>query len=162
MRYRLVRELAADGVVVAVACRVLAVSTAGYYEWEERAPSARAVADQALSEQIVEIHAMSRGSYGAPWVHAELRLGQGVRCGRKRVARLMRSAGLHGIYRRRGRHARLLRAEPVEPEVVEDEQVGGEEASEDLLGRVVDAGLRHLAEVVVGRGEADGASGADG
>ena len=106
MRYRLVRELAADGVVVAVACRVLAVSTAGYYEWGERAPSARAVADQALSEQIVEIHAMSRGSYGAPRVHAELRLGQGVRCGRKRVARLMRSAGLHGIYRRRGRHAR--------------------------------------------------------
>ena len=106
MRYRLVRELAADGVVVAVACRVLAVSTAGYYEWGERAPSARAVADQALSEQIVEIHAMSRGSYGAPRVHAELRLGRGVRCGRKRVARLMRSAGLHGIYRRRGRHAR--------------------------------------------------------
>ena len=106
MRYRLVRELAADGVVVAVAWRVLAVSTAGYYEWRERAPSARAVADQALSEQIVEIHAMSRGSYGAPRVHAELRLGQGVRCGRKRVARLMRSAGLHGIYRRRGRHAR--------------------------------------------------------
>ena len=66
MRYRLVRELAADGVVVAVAWRVLAVSTAGYYEWRERAPSARAVADQALSEQIVEIHAMSRGSYGAP------------------------------------------------------------------------------------------------
>ena len=89
MRYRLVRELAADGVVVAVACRVLAVSTAGYYEWRERAPSARAVADQALSEQIVEIHAMSRGSYGAPRVHAELRLGQGVRCGRKRVARLI-------------------------------------------------------------------------
>ena len=57
MRYRLVRELAADGVVVAVACRVLAVSTAGYYEWRERAPPARAVADQALSEQIVEIHA---------------------------------------------------------------------------------------------------------
>ncbi len=106
MRYRLVRELAADGVVAAVACRVLAVSTAGYYEWRERAPSARAVADQALSEQIVELHAMSRGSYGAPRVHAELRLGRGVRCGRKRVARLMRSAGLHGIYRRRGRHAR--------------------------------------------------------
>ena len=50
MRYWPVRELAADGVVVAVACRVLAVSTAGYYEWRERAPSARAVADQALSE----------------------------------------------------------------------------------------------------------------
>ena len=106
MRCRLVRELAADGVVVAVACRVLAVSTAGYYEWRERAPLGPRRRRQALSEQIVEIHAMSRGSYGAPRVHAELRLGQGVRCGRKRVARLMRSAGLHGIYRRRGRHAR--------------------------------------------------------
>ena len=66
MKYRLVRELAADGVVVAVACRVLAVSMSGYYEWRDRAPSVRAVADQALSEQIVKIHAMSRGSYGAP------------------------------------------------------------------------------------------------
>ncbi len=64
MRYRLVRELAADGVVVAVACRVLAVSTAGYYEWGERAPSARAVADQALSEQIMEEPA-SRQQAGA-------------------------------------------------------------------------------------------------
>ncbi len=62
MRYRLVRELAADGVVVAVACRVLAVSTAGFYEWRERAPSARAVAAQALSEQIVEIHAIREGA----------------------------------------------------------------------------------------------------
>jgi putative transposase len=66
MRFRLVRELTADGVVVAVACRVLAVSTSGYYEWRERAPSARAVADRALSEQIAEIHAMSRGTYGSP------------------------------------------------------------------------------------------------
>ena len=41
-------------------------------------------------------------------------------------------------------------------------KVGCEEAAEDLLGRVVDAGLRHLAEVVVGRDEAHGASGADG
>jgi len=106
MSYRLVRELAADGVHVAVACRVLHVSTSGYYEWRDRRPSARAVADEALRVQIVAIHAMSRGSYGAPRVHAELRLGRGVRCGRKRVARLMRIAALHGIYRRRGKHAR--------------------------------------------------------
>jgi len=56
----------------------------------------------------------------------------------------------------------LLRGEAMEPEVVEDEQVGRQEATEDPLGGVVDAGLRHLAEVVVGRGEADAASGADG
>jgi len=66
MSYRLVRELAADGVHVAVACRVLRVSTSGYYEWRERPPSPRAVADEALRAQIVEIHAISRGTYGAP------------------------------------------------------------------------------------------------
>ena len=92
MSFRLVQELAADGLHVAVACRVLAVSTAGYYEWRDRAPSARAVADRALGEQIAAIHALSRGTQGSPRVHAELRLGRGVRCGRKRVARLMRSA----------------------------------------------------------------------
>jgi putative transposase len=106
MSYRLVQELAADGVLVAVACRVLRVSASGYYEWRGRAPSARAVADAALTAQIVMIHAMSRGTYGVPRVHAELRLGRDVHCGRKRVARLMKLAALHGIYRRRGTHRR--------------------------------------------------------
>jgi transposase InsO family protein len=103
MIFRLVQELAADGVRVAVACRMLKTSTSGYYEWRERAPSLRAVADAALMAQIKDIHTMSRGTYGVPRVHAELRLGCGVRCGRKRVARLMRSAGLQGIFVRRKR-----------------------------------------------------------
>ena len=60
-------------------------------------------ADQKLTATITEIHAMSRYSYGAPRVHAELRLGLGVRCGRKRVARLMRTAGIAGICHRRKR-----------------------------------------------------------
>src|SRR5579859_2622282 len=106
MTFRLVRELADGGVSVAVACRVLRVSTSGYYEWRDRPPSARAVADAALMAQIVEIHAMSRESYGAPRVHKELRLGRGVRCGRKRVARLMQLARLHGIHRRHGQRRR--------------------------------------------------------
>ena len=105
MRFRLVQELAADGVHVAVACRMLRVSTSGYYEWHGRPPSLRAVADEALSVQIREIHACSRGTYGVPRVHAELRLGRGLRCGRKRVSRLMRDARLCGIYRRRWRQA---------------------------------------------------------
>jgi transposase InsO family protein len=103
MSFRLVQELAVDGVRVAVACRMLQVSASGYYQWCGRPPSLRAVADEALSVQIREIHACSRGTYGVPRVHAELRLGRGVRCGRKRVARLMRAARLCGIYRRRAK-----------------------------------------------------------
>ena len=110
MSYRLVRELAASGVRVAVACRVLRVSPSGYYEWRGRAPSPRAVADAALTTQIVAIHTLSRGTYGVPRVHAELRLGRGIHCGRKRVARLMRAVHLHGIYRRHGQHGRPLPA----------------------------------------------------
>lgn len=106
MRYRLVQELAASGVPVAVACRVLRVSPSGYYEWRNRAPSLRAVADAALSAQIIEIHAMSRGTYGVPRVHAELRLGRDIHCGRKRVARLMRLMRVHGIVRRHGKRHR--------------------------------------------------------
>ncbi len=117
MSFRLVQELAVDGMHVAVACRVLRVSTAGYYEWRERGPSARAVADEALSAEIAEIHQLSRGTYGSPRVHAELRLGRDVRCGRKRVARLMRTAGLQGAFRRRTR--RRQPAPPVHDDLVQ-------------------------------------------
>jgi putative transposase len=82
-------------------CTRLEVSTSGYYAWRDRAPSPRAVADAALTERIRFIHERSRGTYGAPRVHAELLLDYGVRCGRKRITRLMRSAGLEGIHRRR-------------------------------------------------------------
>jgi putative transposase len=101
-------------------CRVLGVARAGFYAWASRPPSARAVADAALVEQIRDIHARSRGTYGAPRVHAELRLGLGVRAGRKRVARLMRSAGIVGVHRRR-RHG-LTRRDPAAasaPDLVE-------------------------------------------
>jgi putative transposase len=106
MSFRLVRDLAADGVPVAVACRVLGVSRSGFHAWATRPASARVVADGELTETILAVHEMSRRSYGAPRVHAELRLGLGVRCGRKRVARLMRAAGIGGIChrRKRGRH----------------------------------------------------------
>jgi putative transposase len=84
-----------------VACRVLKVSRSGYYDWLGRAPSARRVADQALTRTISLVHEQSRGTYGAPRVHAELRLGLGIRCGRKRIARLMRTAGLSGVCHQR-------------------------------------------------------------
>jgi putative transposase len=110
MRFRLVQELAAGGVRVAVACRMLRVSNSGYYEQRGRPPSTRAQADQALTVQIREIHTISRGTYGAPRIFDELRLGRNVRCGRKRVERLMRAASLCGVYRRRRKHARPLPA----------------------------------------------------
>ena len=81
-------------------CRVLGVSTTGYYAWRARSPSPRRQADQALRERIRIIHERSRRTYGAPRIHAEL-CEAGVRCGRKRVARLMRQAGLEGAHRRR-------------------------------------------------------------
>ncbi len=84
-------------------CRVLGVSTSGYYAWRDRKPSQRARQDAALREQIVRIHEESRGTYGSPRVHAELRMGLNVRCSPKRVARLMREAGLEGVHRRRQR-----------------------------------------------------------
>ena len=116
MRFRLVQELAAGGARVAVACRMLGVSASGYYEQRGRAPSPRAV-DEALSLQIREIHAWSRGTYGAPRIHAELRLGRGLRCGRKRVFRLMRAANLCGVYRRRRSCVRPL--PPVHDDLVQ-------------------------------------------
>nr|WP_274638474.1 IS3 family transposase [Microbacterium bovistercoris] len=99
----MVRELAESGIPVAVACRFLRVSTSGYYEWAGRAPSARQVADEALTATIRRIHRESRATYGAPRVLAELRLGLGVHVGRKRVARLMRQDGLVGVSHRRKR-----------------------------------------------------------
>ena len=85
---------------VTLLCRVLGVARAGYYAWAGREVSARARADAELAEQIGRIYAQSRQTYGAPRVHAALRAG-GVRCGTRRVARLMRAAGLVGCHRRR-------------------------------------------------------------
>jgi putative transposase len=82
-------------------CRILEVSTSGYYAWLNRSSSDRQQKDSVLTEQIRIIHSRSRRTYGAPRIHAELQAG-GVRTARKRVARLMQEAGLQGISRRRG------------------------------------------------------------
>jgi putative transposase len=86
---------------IATMARVLGVSPAGYYAWRRRRPSARANSDGELLKRIRTIHASSRGTYGAPRVHAELQA-EGRHVGKKRVARLMRQAGLTGVSRRRG------------------------------------------------------------
>ena len=94
---------------IAVLCRVLDVARSGYYAWRRRGVSRRCQADQALTEQISSIHQQSRQTYGSPRVHAALRH-TGVRCGRKRVARLMRQAALHGCRARR--RTRTTRSDP--------------------------------------------------
>ena len=85
---------------IAAMCRVLDVSSSGYYAWAKRAPSARATSDAALIKRIGAVHAASHGTYGGPRVHAELVEG-GLSISRKRVARLMNTAGLGGVSRRR-------------------------------------------------------------
>jgi putative transposase len=82
-------------------CRVLGVSPSGYYAWRHRGPSAHTRKDIELTQKIRLYHQASRGTYGAPRIHADL-ADEGIRVGRKRVARLMRAAGLQGISRRKG------------------------------------------------------------
>jgi putative transposase len=85
---------------VGTQCRVLEVSRSGYYAWVDRPESRRSREDAGLTKRIRTIHAASRGTYGAPRVHAEL-AAQGVRVGRKRVARLMAAVDLRGVCRRK-------------------------------------------------------------
>ena len=85
---------------IALMCRVLVVSRAGFYAWLERGPSTRVQADARLRIAIRVIHAESRRSYGSPRIHRELRA-QGRWHGRKRIARLMRLEGLRAKRSRR-------------------------------------------------------------
>ncbi len=86
---------------VATMCRLLEVSTSGFYAWLKRSESARARRDAELADKVEAIHLRSRGTYGAPRIHAEL-CAQGEQVGRKRVARLMKARGLVGTSRRKG------------------------------------------------------------
>jgi putative transposase len=124
MSYAFIRDHVAAFPVRAM-CEVLGVSRSGYYAWAGRPESARAAADRDLAAQIRVAHEASRGRYGSPRVHAELRA-HGRRVGRKRVARLMRGMGLSAHRRRRFRRTTdSTHALPVAP---------------DLLGRDFTAG----------------------
>jgi len=94
---------------VAVLCRMLGVSKSGYYAWRSRPPSERRRQDALLTKKIREIHSRSRETYGYPRVHAELR-SLGIGCDRRRVARVMRAAGLRGCMR--GKRRRTTRRDP--------------------------------------------------
>ena len=98
---------------VATMCRVLGVSPSGYYAWRKRPLSTQARTDVELTAHIDAIHRMSRGTYGAPRIHAEL-TARGLQVGRKRVARLMRNAGVQGVSRRKPFHT-TVRDEAARP-----------------------------------------------
>jgi transposase InsO family protein/transposase-like protein len=103
-KFPVIAGLAADGISIEAACRVLQVSGAGFYEWRKRPPSPRAIRHAWLTDLITQVHANSRGVYGAHRVRAELLHGQGVLVGHNAVAMLMRRAGLHGLPTRKVRY----------------------------------------------------------
>jgi putative transposase len=89
---------------IGLLAEVLGVSRSGYHAWERRPPSDRALNDAWLTERIKAIHESNRRVYGAPRVHAELRMAHGISVSRKRVERLMREAQISGLVpKRRGR-----------------------------------------------------------
>ena len=88
------------------ACELLKVSRAAFYARRNGAAGPRAVRDAELTMRIAEVHQNSRGGYGSPRVHAALQR-DGERCGRRRIARLMRQAGLAGLHRRRGQRTTI-------------------------------------------------------
>ena len=100
-RFRFVEQEAAQ-FPVSLLCRVVGVTRQGYYAWKRRPPSARELADRKLSERIRQIHLGTEEIYGAPRIHSELKLVDGIRVGKKRVARLMRQLGIRGADGRRG------------------------------------------------------------
>jgi len=89
--------IASEGLPIQTAARVLEVSESGFYEWRNRPPSARSIRHVWLTDMIRQVHAASRGTYGAPRVHAELTMGYGIKVGHNAVEMLMRRAGLKGL-----------------------------------------------------------------
>ncbi len=89
--------MAAEGLPVQRACRLLGVAESRYYEWKNRSPSQRELRHAFLLEQIRAIHAASRGTYGALRVHAELTLGRGIAVGHGQIELLMARAGIKGL-----------------------------------------------------------------
>jgi hypothetical protein len=110
MKYRMIQRCR-DAFPIRLMCRCLRVSSSGYYGWVTRPPSARAQANARLLERIRALHADHDGIVGSPRIWEDLRYA-GERCGRHRVARLMRRAGLQGVPQRRRWRTKPCRARP--------------------------------------------------
>jgi putative transposase len=111
MKYQFIKQHKQEFPVVAM-CRVLDVSESGFYAWRKRPPCQRQREDAQLREEIRQEFRVHHGRYGSPRLHAELR-DRGRRIARKRVARLMREAGLYA--KRRRRRVLTTRRDPSHP-----------------------------------------------
>jgi putative transposase len=104
-------ERCRDAFPIRMMCRCLRVSSSGYYDWRTREPSARAIDNQRLLKRIEVLHTASDGVMGSPRIWDDLRY-EGERCGRNRVARLMRLQGIRGIPQRRRWHSKTSGQRP--------------------------------------------------
>jgi putative transposase len=133
-------------------CGALGVSVSGYYAWQKRGPSAREQSDEELLSHIRAIHQDSRGLYGSPRIHAALQQA-GVRCSRKRVARLMREAGIHSLrrVRRRVHTTDSNHRRPVAPNVLQRDfsaSAPNQKWVGDILGVPTDEGWLYVAALL--------------
>lgn len=135
--YPFIEAEKAAGHKVERACGLLSVSRAAYYSWRTNRPSARVRADSTLGKRILAIHTASRGTYGAPRVLAQLQR-EGVRCSKKRVARLMALLGLCGRQRRRGQRTTIADPAAVSsPDLVRREfAIGGQALNRTWVGDI--------------------------
>jgi transposase InsO family protein len=120
MKYQFIAEHRQD-YPVSTMCRVLEVAVSGFYAWLKREPSRRSQQNTGLGEQIVRIYQQNRQVYGSPRIHAVLHA-EGQRCGKKRVARLMRELGLSARPRQhRTRTTDSQHEQPVAPNLLNRE-----------------------------------------
>jgi putative transposase len=117
----MIKDLATNEQSVRDLCELFGVSASGYYDWLEREPSPRKRKDQELAEQIKVIHKNSRKTYGSPRVTKALRK-KGTRCGKKRIARLMKQNGIQGVQKAgfRPRTTDSRHDDPVSPNLLEN------------------------------------------
>lgn len=151
MSYQIIAELRGLCAVETM-CRVLGVSVSGYYAWSQRPVGAHQLRDAELLGHIRAIHEGSRGLYGSPRIHAALHQ-QGIVCSRKRVARLMRQAGIHSLRagRRRIRTTDSQHRRPVAPNLLQRDfsaTVPNEKWVGDILGIWTDEGYLYLAALL--------------
>ncbi|GIU98111.1 MAG: transposase [Actinomycetota bacterium] len=117
-RFPAIKEMAAEGLPIQTAFRMLEVSESGFYAWRSRPPSERQLRHAWLTDLVTEIHLASRQTYGSIRVHAELTLGRGIAVGRHQVELVMRRAGLRGVVGRRKR-PRIDRPDAIAADLVD-------------------------------------------